>query len=169
MDGLCPVTSGQLSFGIVSSVGVAFIFAPSSKRVMISRLISIWCSARQRTTSIESSIMKASPKFSTVDGSRFVADCGSFLTSLSRGILLFLVGIYRTIGTTHFGGQCRFEPSCSEYAVEVLRVHRPGSAVRLICIRLCKCRPGGPFGYDPVPPVESGEAALTPKTSLGGH
>lgn len=65
--------------------------------------------------------------------------------------LLFLIGIYRTIGTTHLGGSCRFEPSCSHYAVDAIYKHKPMHAVKLIIIRLLKCRPGGPFGLDPVP------------------
>lgn len=68
-----------------------------------------------------------------------------------KHILLLLVASYRTIGTTHMGGSCRFEPSCSAYAVDALKIHPPLKALRLIGIRVCKCRPGGPYGYDPVP------------------
>lgn len=66
--------------------------------------------------------------------------------------LWLLVGIYRTLGTTHLGGCCRFEPSCSAYALEAIQKHNFFSAVYLILKRLFNCRPGGPFGYDPVPP-----------------
>jgi putative membrane protein insertion efficiency factor len=63
-----------------------------------------------------------------------------------------LVGLYRSLGVVHgLGGACRFEPSCSEYAQTALHIHPPGKAVRLIATRVCKCRPGGPWGFDPVP------------------
>jgi uncharacterized protein len=79
------------------------------------------------------------------------------LTESSKGlnpvnnILLFIVAIYRTAGSLFFGGSCRFEPSCSEYAVEALKKHRTMVAIKLISIRLSKCHPWGPHGYDPVP------------------
>jgi uncharacterized protein len=46
---------------------------------------------------------------------------------------------------------CRFVPSCSEYALEAIDRFgaRKGSA--LAVRRLARCRPGGPFGLDPVP------------------
>lgn len=69
-----------------------------------------------------------------------------------KGFLLLLVAAYRTIGTTHLGGSCRFEPSCSAYAVEAISTHHTHKALWLITKRVCKCRPGGPYGYDPVPP-----------------
>lgn len=69
-----------------------------------------------------------------------------------KGILLIFISAYRTIGTTHLGGSCRFEPSCSAYAVEALNTHHTHRALWLITKRVCKCRPGGPYGYDPVPP-----------------
>ncbi len=68
-----------------------------------------------------------------------------------RSVLLFAVNLYRAVGAVHFGGACRFEPSCSVYAVEALHTHSPLVALRLIVTRLLKCRPGGPWGYDPVP------------------
>lgn len=73
------------------------------------------------------------------------------LEKLFRGFLFGLIAIYRTLGTTHLGGSCRFEPSCSAYALEAVKTHKSHKAFWLISKRICKCRPGGPFGYDPVP------------------
>lgn len=73
------------------------------------------------------------------------------LENISKSFLLFLVGSYRTLGTTHMGGACRFSPSCSEYAVEVIHTYSFFSAIYLITKRILKCRPGGAFGFDPVP------------------
>ncbi|MFN7455657.1 MAG: membrane protein insertion efficiency factor YidD [Pseudobdellovibrionaceae bacterium] len=69
---------------------------------------------------------------------------------ISQALLIF-VGAYRTILTTHLGGSCRFEPSCSQYAVEALKGHPPIKALFFIFKRILSCRPGGRFGYDPVP------------------
>lgn len=46
---------------------------------------------------------------------------------------------------------CRFVPSCSEYALEALQAFGARRGVPLILRRLGRCRPGGPFGFDPVP------------------
>lgn len=69
-------------------------------------------------------------------------------------ILLLLVSAYRVFGSLFVGGACRFEPSCSEYASDALRNHGPFAALRLIALRLAKCRPGGAWGFDPVPDRE---------------
>ncbi len=50
------------------------------------------------------------------------------------------------------GRQCRYLPSCSEYAAEALIVHGPWRGGSLAVRRLCRCNPWGGSGYDPVPP-----------------
>lgn len=49
------------------------------------------------------------------------------------------------------GVRCRHEPTCSAYALEAYRRHSPAVATALTAKRLTNCRPGGTWGYDPVP------------------
>lgn len=53
-----------------------------------------------------------------------------------------------------FVGACRYEPSCSAYAVEAVAVHGPFRGSWLAARRLCRCGPWGGCGFDPVPPVQ---------------
>ncbi len=46
---------------------------------------------------------------------------------------------------------CRFTPSCSEYAAVAIDRHGIRRGLLLAARRLGRCRPGGPFGSDPVP------------------
>lgn len=78
-------------------------------------------------------------------------------SSLPNSMALFLLGIYRTVGTTHLGGSCRFEPSCSSYAQSCFRKFSFMKASYLVLIRLLKCQPLGPWGYDPVPIIIKGQ------------
>lgn len=50
------------------------------------------------------------------------------------------------------GRQCRYLPTCSEYAAEALIGHGPWRGSGLALRRLCRCHPWGGSGYDPVPP-----------------
>jgi len=62
------------------------------------------------------------------------------------------VRAYQVTLSPLFSGCCRFEPSCSNYALEALRVHGAWKGSLLAIRRLLRCRPFGPYGYDPVPP-----------------
>ncbi|HLP78845.1 MAG TPA: membrane protein insertion efficiency factor YidD [Candidatus Paceibacterota bacterium] len=72
-------------------------------------------------------------------------------------ILILLVRLYRcTLSPAKmflFGpsGCCRFEPSCSEYALDAVKAHGAVSGVWLATKRICRCHPYGGCGYDPVP------------------
>ncbi len=49
------------------------------------------------------------------------------------------------------GANCRFEPSCSHYAVEALACHGALRGTALTARRILRCNPWHPGGYDPVP------------------
>lgn len=62
-----------------------------------------------------------------------------------------VVELYRLLLSPLLGGYCRFEPSCSRYALEALERHGARRGVRLTLGRLLRCHPFRPGGVDPVP------------------
>ena len=65
-----------------------------------------------------------------------------------------LVGAVRTYQYTlrpFIGAHCRFEPSCSCFAIEALRTHGAARGSALAAWRVLRCNPWTPGGYDPVP------------------
>lgn len=72
-------------------------------------------------------------------------------------LLLVPLRLYQWLISPLFPPACRFEPTCSHYAVEALRVHGPLKGAKLAMRRLLRCHPftrfGGSQGFDPVPPV----------------
>ena len=66
-------------------------------------------------------------------------------------MLVLLVRIYRLAISPLMGRNCRFHPSCSEYAIEALERHGGGKGAWLAAKRISRCHPWHPGGYDPVP------------------
>ena len=67
-------------------------------------------------------------------------------------LLILLVRAYQVTLSPIMGGCCRFEPSCSNYMIEAIRIHGAFKGVLLGTRRLLRCHPFGSHGYDPVPP-----------------
>ncbi|MET7770463.1 membrane protein insertion efficiency factor YidD [Nocardia sp. NPDC005366] len=65
--------------------------------------------------------------------------------------LIFLIELYRTYVSPTRMPVCRFTPSCSEYAVTALRTRGLFIGLGLTVVRLAKCAPWHPGGWDPVP------------------
>jgi uncharacterized protein len=66
-------------------------------------------------------------------------------------LLLLLLRIYKLAISPYLGRNCRFYPSCSDYAQEAIKRHGPLKGTLLSGARLCKCHPWHEGGYDPVP------------------
>jgi len=62
-----------------------------------------------------------------------------------------LVWLYRITISPWLGANCRYDPSCSEYALEALREHGAFRGSWLAARRIGRCHPWGGSGYDPVP------------------
>lgn len=73
------------------------------------------------------------------------------LRALPARILIFCIELYRTYVSPLRLPTCRFTPTCSEYAVEALRTHGAIKGTVLTIVRLAKCAPWHPGGWDPVP------------------
>lgn len=66
--------------------------------------------------------------------------------------LIQLIRLYQQIVSPWLGRVCRFEPSCSRYAVACLESHGAARGSLLSVRRLCKCHPFHPGGLDLPPP-----------------
>ncbi len=73
------------------------------------------------------------------------------LVALPRRVLVGLVLAYRYLLKPWLGNACRFEPTCSAYALEALRRHGAAQGALLGAGRLLRCHPWCAGGLDPVP------------------
>jgi len=74
--------------------------------------------------------------------------------------LIQLVRLYRLAISPWLGSNCRYDPTCSRYAIEALQKHGALKGSWLAAKRIVRCHPWGGSGYDPVPadPKEHDEA-----------
>lgn len=70
-------------------------------------------------------------------------------------ILLFFLRTYQLCISPFLGQNCRFYPTCSQYAMEAISTHGCVKGLFLAIGRLCKCHPWHAGGFDPVPPKKN--------------
>ena len=80
---------------------------------------------------------------------------------MSRAFLLALLRGYQYLFRPLLGSNCRYYPSCSDYALEAISEHGALRGSALAAARVCRCHPFHPGGYDPVPRVRPSQ----PRTS----
>ncbi|MBO6825082.1 MAG: membrane protein insertion efficiency factor YidD [Sneathiella sp.] len=75
-----------------------------------------------------------------------------------REIATFLlkapIKVYQYCISPYLPANCRYQPTCSAYALEALQKHGPITGLWLTIRRLGRCHPWGGHGYDPVPPTK---------------
>jgi len=63
---------------------------------------------------------------------------------------IFIIKIYQFIISPLIGQNCRYLPTCSEYAVESLKMHGLFRGSLIAIRRIFKCHPFGGHGFDPI-------------------
>lgn len=66
-------------------------------------------------------------------------------------LLMLPIRGYRKYISPLLGHNCRFLPTCSEYALQALEIHGALKGSLLAVWRILRCNPFGKAGYDPVP------------------
>ena len=75
----------------------------------------------------------------------------SVLGKVVAGLLKTPVRAYQLVLSPVLPMSCRFEPTCSRYAIEALDRHGPVAGLGLALWRVLRCQPWGGCGDDPVP------------------
>lgn len=66
-----------------------------------------------------------------------------------KSILIALIVLYRVTLGRLLGGQCRFHPTCSQYAIDAINLHGAVRGTSKTIKRLARCHPFSKGGYDP--------------------
>ena len=78
------------------------------------------------------------------------------LRGAAAAALIAPIRFYRIFISPLFPPACRFQPTCSQYAIEAIQTHGAFKGFALALRRLARCHPitwlGGSSGFDPVPP-----------------
>ncbi len=68
-----------------------------------------------------------------------------------RKAFIFIIRLYQKFLSPILGAQCRYTPTCSQYAVEALQKYGALKGSWLAFKRILSCNPWGGHGHDPVP------------------
>lgn len=76
---------------------------------------------------------------------------GGFFESFFSIIFISIIRFYQQLISPFFIPSCRFDPSCSEYALKAFKKFPAARALLLTLKRIAKCHPWGDSGSDPLP------------------
>lgn len=66
-------------------------------------------------------------------------------------VLVWMIKVYKVTLSPFIGRYCRFTPTCSDYALQVIKKQGPFKGFVLAFWRILRCSPWGGYGYDPAP------------------
>ncbi len=69
----------------------------------------------------------------------------------AQHLLIWLIRGYRLLLSPWLGASCRFEPTCSAYAMQAIEKHGAIYGIYLMVMRLLRCHPFCRGGHDPIP------------------
>lgn len=69
-----------------------------------------------------------------------------------KKIALMVIRLYQAAISPHFPPSCRYYPTCSAYAVDAIERYGFFRGFRMAVLRILRCHPLHPGGYDPVEP-----------------
>jgi len=72
-------------------------------------------------------------------------------SELPRRMAMACIRVYQWTLSPLIGNQCRFHPTCSQYAMEAIEAHGLCRGSYLALRRIGRCHPFHPGGFDPVP------------------
>ena len=70
---------------------------------------------------------------------------------IMKTIFVYIIKLYQYTISPLLGPHCRFNPTCSNYAIEAIKKHNILKASFIIIKRISRCHPWGKSGDDPVP------------------
>ena len=71
-----------------------------------------------------------------------------------KSFIILLIRGYRRYISPLFPPSCRFQPTCSQYALEAIATYGSIKGGWLAITRILRCHPFHPGGYDPIPPTD---------------
>ena len=80
-------------------------------------------------------------------------------------MLVALIRLYQLTLSPFIGQSCRFEPSCSRYTASCIECHGALRGSWLGMLRIARCHPFHPGGYDPPPPRLSVSTPISQRAS----
>ena len=73
------------------------------------------------------------------------------MSTIAERLLILPIRFYRGAISPMLPAACRYQPTCSHYAIEAIEKHGALKGSLLAAKRIARCHPWGGSGYDPVP------------------
>lgn len=80
---------------------------------------------------------------------RFLSALGRAVVAMPSWLLIGMVRVYQWTLSPLVGRHCRFQPTCSRYFIEAVRKYGAIRGAWRGVLRICRCNPFFPGGYDP--------------------